>query len=103
MASVSPRIADITAHMPGVKAATKAEGREVQARAKALFAPHDRPGRHRIGGRSEDTDYLVTLEGPAPIVIEYGREGFDQKRPDGSVIHVGPMQGLHILGRAAGI
>lgn len=103
MASVNKRIASITSHMPGVKDAVRAEGKEVEARAKALFAHHNRPGRHEIRGVREDTDYLVYMAGPVPIVIEYGREGFEQKLKDGSTRHVGPMQGLHILGRAAGL
>lgn len=91
------------AHLAGVKAAVHTEGREIQSRAEAAFAAHDRPGGHRIVGEKQNTDYLVSLEGPAPLVIEFGREGFDQKRPDGSTRHVGPMQGLRILGKAGNL
>lgn len=87
------------AHMRGVRTAVAAEGRKIQARAEALFAEHDRPGGHRIVGEKGLTDYTVSLEGPVPIVIEFGREGFT--RPDGR--YVGPMEGLHILGRAIGL
>lgn len=102
MASVNKRIADITSHMPGVKSAVQAEGKGIEARAKALFAPHNRPGRHSIRGVRQDTDYLVYMAGPVPIVIEFGRAGYTTVR-GGKTVEVGPMQGLHVLGRAAGI
>lgn len=87
------------AHMVGVKRTVRAEGKAIEARAEALFAPHNRPGRHEIVGGFGDTDYHVALIGPVPVVVEFGREGFT--REDG--VHIGPMQGLHILGRAAGL
>lgn len=87
------------AHMPGVKKAVRAKGREIQGRAEALFAAHNRPGGHEITGERRDTDYLVSLVGPAPLSVEFGRGPFT--RDDG--VHVGPMEGLHILGRAAGL
>lgn len=87
------------AHLPGVRREVVAVGKEIQSRAETLFAAHDRPGGHRIVGEKGDTDYHVILEGPVPVVIEFGREGFT--RADGR--HIGPMQGLHILGRAAGL
>lgn len=90
------------AHMAGVKGAVHAEGKSIQARAEALFARHDRPGGHRIVGTKQDTDYLVSLVGPAPIVLEFGRAGYTTTR-GGRVVEVGPMQGLRILGKAAGI
>lgn len=88
------------AHLPGVKATVWAEGKKIQARAEALFASHDRPGGHHITGGKGITDYVVSLEGPVPVVIEFGREAFTRKS-DG--VHIGAMQGLHILGRAAGL
>lgn len=100
MAQVNARVADIVAHMPGVKASVFAEGRDIQARAEAIFASHNRPGGHEIDGTKQDTDYLVLLVGPVPIVIEYGREGYTTQR-GGHTVEVGPMQGLHILGKAA--
>lgn len=87
------------AHMPGTKKAVREVGKEVQARAEALFEPHNHPGRHEIVGESGITDYTVSIVGPVPVVIEFGREGFTRR--DG--VHVGPMEGLHILGRAAGL
>jgi hypothetical protein len=102
MAAVDKRIASTIAHLPGVKGAVYAEGREIQARAEALFAVHNRPGGHEITGNKQDTDYLVAMSGPVPIVIEFGREGYTTQR-GGRTVEVGPMQGLHILGKAAGI
>lgn len=87
------------AHLRGVRKAVADEGREIQQRAQALFKMHDHPGGHRIVGVKADTDYHVILEGPAPLSVEFGREAFT--RADG--VHVGAMQGLHILGRAAGL
>jgi hypothetical protein len=89
------------AHMAGVKGAVHAEGRQIESRADALFASHNRPGRHEIVGEKQDTDYIVSLEGPAAVSVEYGREGFTQTRDDGSTRDIGPMEGLHILGKAA--
>jgi hypothetical protein len=89
------------AHMPGVKRAVHAEGKKIQATAKALFAGHDRPGGHSITGEKSPiggTDWIVSIEGPVPVVIEFGREAF-VRESDGR--RIGAMQGLHILGRAA--
>lgn len=102
MASVDKRIASTIAHLPGVKGAVYAEGKAIQGRAETLFAPHNRPSRHEIEGKKQDTDYLVSLVGPVPIVVEFGREGYTDER-GGRTVQIGPMQGLHILGRAAGI
>lgn len=90
------------AHMPGVKGAVHAEGREIQSRADAAFAAHNRPGGHEIVGEKQDTDYLVSLVGPVPIVIEFGRGSYTTER-GGVPVEVGPMQGLHILGKAANL
>ena len=73
-------------HLPGVK-----------EKAAALFGPHDNPGGHEVKGEFVTSDYLIILEGPAPGAVEFGREGYT--RPDGA--HIGPAQGLHVLGRAA--
>jgi hypothetical protein len=102
MATVNPRVASIIAHMPGVKSAVYAEGKAIQGRAEALFAPHNRPSRHEIEGKKQDTDFLISLVGPVPIVVEFGREGYTDER-GGRTVQIGPMQGLHILGRAAGL
>jgi len=85
------------AHMPGVKKAVHAHGREVKSRAERLLAQHRAQGVARIEGEVQNTDYLVSLVDKAALSIEYGREGFT--REDG--VRVGPMVGLRILGRAA--
>jgi hypothetical protein len=46
----------------------------------------------------QGTDYLVSLVDPAALSIEFGRAGYTTKGGG----HVGPMEGLHILRRAAG-
>lgn len=91
------------AHMGGVTKAVHDEGRQIESRAKAAFAAHDRPGGHEIVGERQDTDYVVSLVGPAPMSVEFGREGFTQTRADGSTREIGPMEGLHILGKAANL
>jgi hypothetical protein len=87
------------AHTAGVKGAVRDIGQEKQAIAEALFAPHNHPARHEIEGAMFDTDYIVSLVGPAAVTVEYGREG----GTDRSGRKKGPMQGLHILGRAFGL
>ena len=84
-------------HLPGVKEAVRAQGSQIKEKAAALFGPHDNPGGHEIKGEFVTTDYLIILEGPAPGAVEFGREGYT--RSDGA--HIGPAQGLHVLGRAA--
>jgi hypothetical protein len=86
------------AHMAGVKAAVHANGREIEARAQAFLASHHRTGEAHIEGDVQGTDYLVSLVDPAALSIEFGRAGYTTKGGG----HVGPMEGLHILRRAAG-
>lgn len=91
MAFVDPKIADTVAHMAGVKAAVLLERDKLAAAAEGLFASHDHPGRHEITTEDGRTDALVSLEGPAPLSVEFGHWTPGHKR------HV---EGLHILGRA---
>lgn len=86
----------IVSHLPGVVEAVHNKGRAIEARADALFSEHDRPGGHEIVGEPDGIDFLVSIEGPVPHVIEFGRSGYT--RDDGA--EIGPMEGLHILGRA---
>ena len=90
MAFVDPRIADTVAHMPGVKAAVRAERDKMAAVADGLFASHDHPGGHEIVKENGRTDALFSLDGPAPLSVEFGHWTPGHKR------HV---EGLHILGR----
>lgn len=83
------------AHLPGVRPVLAGTAEAIEGLAQALFAPHNRPGRHELGVEHDDLDSLVVLKGPAPLSVEFGRSpGLDGK---------GGMRGLHILGRAAGI
>lgn len=88
------------ARMPGVQAAVKANGDAVEARAKTLFAKHDRPGGHRIGSRKRGVDRLVYLAGPAPMSVEYGHFTAAPDSPDAdwSPTYV---EGLHVMGKSA--
>lgn len=89
-------VTKLVSELPGVKAEVHAKGRAIQARAEALFAAHDRPGGHKIVGEKRGQDYLVSIEGDVPHVIEFGREAYTNKQGK----RVGPMEGLRILGRA---
>ena len=100
MAFLRPDIASIVAHIPGVVAEVQQHGHGVHAKAEAAFAVHNRPGGHEVVGEKQDTDYLVSLEGPAPVSVEYGHGAYTTER-GGKVVEVGASQGLHILAKAA--
>lgn len=103
MGTIYPKCDDWIAHGRGVKAAVHAKGREVEATARALLAPHRRTGDAHIEGHKEDTDYVIELVthggNIAALSIEYGRAGYTTD----SGAHVGPAEGLHVLRRSAGI
>lgn len=99
MAVVYPNTNDRVAHMPEVRKAVRLLRDEYARSARANLRAHRETGNHRIRTLMEDTDGLVILEGRDPLAVEYGRAGY--VRDDG--VTVGPMDGLHILGRAAGI
>lgn len=88
------------ATMPGVQAAVKKNADEVEARAKTLFAQHDRPGGHRIGSRKRGPDRLVYLSGPSPLSLEYGHFTRQPTNPANDWTPT-RVEGLHIMGRAA--
>lgn len=100
MAKVYPGTDAYVAHMRTTKKAVRVKRDEVAAAARALLAAHRETGDHRITTAMEDTDGLVFLEGRNPLSVEYGRGGY-VRASDG--VHVGPMEGLQILGRAAGL
>jgi hypothetical protein len=83
------------AHLPEVRAAVIAVRDEKATIAQALFAAHDHPGGHSISTQDDTVDALLSLDGPAPLSVEYGRS------PDANGRDA--MKGLHILGRAAGL
>lgn len=98
---------DYIAHMPGVVEAVHLKGDEALAIAEGIFAKHNRPGGHRIVGEyGALTDAYVILEGPVPIIVEYGRAGYvttkaqrlgDRIVPAGTTI--APWEGTHVLRR----
>lgn len=87
------------AHMRGVKVGVREKRDEVAKAARALLREHRATGDHAIRVAMEDTDGLVILEGRSPLSVEFGRSAYT--RSDGR--YVGPMEGLNILGRAAGL
>jgi uncharacterized protein DUF5403 len=90
VATVDPKVAALVAHMPEIHVAVLAERDKLAGIARGLFASHDNPGGHSITTQSEKVDGLVSLEGPAPLSVEFGHWTKDHKT------HV---EGLHILGR----
>lgn len=93
MVYVNPRIAEIVAHNEGVIAAVRGARDRVESIAEGLFAQHDNPGGHEITARDDRVDALVSLEGPAPLSVEFGHwSGQGENRRY--------VEGLHILGRA---
>jgi len=85
----------MVAHLPGVREKVRDEADTVYADAVGLFAPHNRPGRHKLKRVNGTLDAFVVLEGPAVLSVEFGR-GPDR-------LGRGAMEGLHILGRAANL
>jgi hypothetical protein len=92
------RVNHLVSHLDGVKREVRRNGQRIQANAERIFARHNRPEGHEIVGDTQDTDYLVSLQGRAPHVLEYGRSGYTRERDNAKV---GPMQGLYIIHKAA--
>lgn len=92
MAWVNPRIAEILAHTPEAKATVRATRDRGEAIAQALFAPHDNPGGHEITTQDDRVDALLSLDGPAPLSVEFGHWSGDGENRR-------YVEGLHILGR----
>lgn len=98
MAEVVPGLDRRIAGLPGVQASVKAVTEQVAAVARADLDQHRQSGGHQIVvERPNPLDYDVVLIGPAPVTVEYGRDGYT--RPDGT--KVGPMEGLGIMRHAA--
>jgi hypothetical protein len=104
MAVVYANCDEVVARQAGVKAAVRAKGKEIEGAATGLLGQHRETGNASIVGEvaGNGKDYLVSLVDPGgdAAAIEFGRGGFHRKS-DGR--YIGPMQGLHILGRAAGV
>jgi hypothetical protein len=104
MVWVDPKIAAKVAHFPEVKAAVRVERDKVAGIARGLFASHDNPGGHEITTQDDHLDALVSLEGPAPLSVEFGHWASRDERGRFVKISEGRprefVEGLHILGRA---
>lgn len=103
MAVIYDGVDDYVAHMPGVLAAVNREGERVQAVAEGIFAKHDRPGGHSIGGGPDGiTDYYIYLEGPVPHIVEWGRSGYRTEKQQGPIppgTDIAPWAGTHVMRR----
>lgn len=93
MAWVNPNIDRIMARDKGVRAAVRGKRDQVAGIAEGLFASHDNPGGHEITTSNGRVDAFVSLEGPAPLSVEFGHW---QETKNGREF----VEGLHILGRA---
>lgn len=103
MASVKAGTDAYVAHMRGVKKGVRELRDDIAGDARAILRGHRATGDHQILVVMEDTDGLVILEGRSPLSIEFGRGEYIRTGPDGQEVYVGPMEGLNILGRAAGL
>ena len=93
MVWVDPKIASKVAHTPEIKAAVRAERDRVADIARGVFASHDRPGGHEITTQNDRTDALLSIDGPAPLSMEFGHWS---ETKNGRKF----VEGLHILQRA---
>lgn len=91
MAVVDRNIANIVAHMPGVRDAVRDTAEDVAGRARATLAQHRHSGDASIEVTRGRTDAHVTLVDDAALSIEYGHF-----TPDGT-----PVPGLRVLRDAA--
>jgi len=95
MAWVNPNIDRIMSRDKGVRTAVRAKRDEIARVAEGLFASHDNPGGHEITTDDGRTDAFVSLEGRAPLSVEFGHW---QETKNGREF----VDGLHVLGRAVG-
>lgn len=95
VATVNPNIARKVSRMPGVRAAVRGERDKLAGVAEGLFASHDHPGGHRITKQNGRTDAFVSLDGPAPLSVEFGH-WTDAKKPADRRF----VEGLHVLTKA---
>ena len=80
------------ARLPSVQREVRARRGMIAAKARALFASHDRPGGHSIKTHDGAVDAYVSLVGPAAVSVEFGHFTAKGDRY---------VNGLHIMGRAA--
>lgn len=96
MAWVDPNVADIVAHLPGVKAAVYEKAQSGAGKAEAVLNAHRYQGHSRITVTRGDVDSFVNLDDTrgehAAAAIEYGRPFVEGRG--------GPTQGVHALGAA---
>lgn len=92
MVWVDPDIAAKVAKLPEVHLEIVALRDRMAAIAEADFASHDHPGRHELTKQDERIDALLSLDGPAPMSVEFGHWSRGHKKY---------VEGLHIIGKAA--
>ena len=84
------------AHSSAVRRVVRAERDRIKDAAETLFAPHDRPGGHKITTSNGIVDAYVSLEGPAAAALEFGHFTVPDKKGE-----VRFVEGLHVMGKAA--
>lgn len=93
MAWVDPKIASKVARLPGVHAGVVRVRDRLAELMESEFASHDRPGGHEITKQDEEIDALVSIDGPAPLSMEFGHwSGKGENRRY--------VEGLHIISRS---
>jgi hypothetical protein len=96
---VYPGVDAKMAHLPGVKAAVHAKGREIEARRTCSWRRTTAPARRTSRATSRTPTTWCPWSTLRPLSIEFGRGGYTTK----SGAQIGPAEGLHVLRRAAGI
>lgn len=101
MASVNAKTNNIVAHMVGVKAAVKQQADVMFAKMSAQLAEHQSSAHdHRIfKAKVGGADYIVGLEGPAAMSVEYGHLAYRGKRR----LNTLPVAGTRIVRNGAGL
>jgi len=59
-------------HLDGVIGSVEFYADTVRSRAESVLSAHREEGKHSIGMYEEDTDRIVTLDGPAAMSVEVG-------------------------------
>lgn len=74
MATVSKNANAQVARLKGVKMSAKEQAEILAARARGLLSQHRDTGATKVKVSRGKVDSFVSMEGPAAISIEYGRE-----------------------------
>lgn len=99
MATVSKNANAQVARLKPVKAAVEARAEILAARARTLLSQHTETGSAKIKVTRGKIDSFISLEDPAAISIEYGREA----GVSANGRRYGAQEGLYIMHRTIGL